>query len=230
MSTPVPEACSALTEIGVDICFLVDNIDFFFAADDDESGDNDKSLSFEEFMTLMLELRGCNTATVKDIVDLRKFITRSNRSVRNELKMGRSTLATQSTDEENLPKVVNIPEVSSPMPLSPPDLREATKVEFNDKPKFELGSVWDGSVFLANLKSELQLLQETLMPELLAIKEEVQESFMRSVSCSDEKICSCKHLKCHDRSLTIPDKQGEPEESSTGDMQNILSFLMDDGI
>merc|ERR1711966_142945 len=66
-----PEACHALHEVGVDTIMLVDNIDFIFGRYDEDESDE---LKFEEFMALLLELRGSNAATVKDIVELQKFI------------------------------------------------------------------------------------------------------------------------------------------------------------
>merc|ERR1712226_1354872 len=39
-----------------------------------EDDEEDVGLDFPHFMEVVLQLRGCNSATVKDIVDLRKFI------------------------------------------------------------------------------------------------------------------------------------------------------------
>merc|ERR550532_246235 len=61
-----PKAARMVQEVGVDVVGLVDFSDFIF-----QGG---KDLSFAEFMELVLELRSTNTATVKDIVDLRKFM------------------------------------------------------------------------------------------------------------------------------------------------------------
>jgi len=63
-----PDAARALDEVGVDPVGVVDYAEFIF---DDSDGDD---LAFSEFMEVVLRLRGSNTATVKDIVDLRKFI------------------------------------------------------------------------------------------------------------------------------------------------------------
>lgn len=69
-----PEALNALTEVDVDPIGLIDMIDFIFSNDD---GDGDKELALQDFMDLVLQLRGNNTATVKDMVDLRKFILKA---------------------------------------------------------------------------------------------------------------------------------------------------------
>lgn len=59
------EAALIIREIGVDVVGLVDFADFIF--------EEQEELSFGDFMELVLSLRGSNMATVKDIIDLRKF-------------------------------------------------------------------------------------------------------------------------------------------------------------
>mmetsp|Transcript_10803 Transcript_10803/g.24700 ORF Transcript_10803/g.24700 Transcript_10803/m.24700 type:complete len:786 (+) Transcript_10803:49-2406(+) len=68
----VPEAAQALHHVGVDVVGLVDSADAIF----DEDG-QEKNLTFEQFMEAILQLRGSNNATVKDIVDLRKLVRTS---------------------------------------------------------------------------------------------------------------------------------------------------------
>merc|ERR1719282_1551461 len=60
------DVARALQNINVDVVGLVDFMDYIFAEKSD--------LSFPLFMETVLQLRGNNTATVKDIVDLRKFM------------------------------------------------------------------------------------------------------------------------------------------------------------
>jgi hypothetical protein len=60
-------AAKAIQEVGVDVVGLMDCTDFIFK--------DGKALSFPEFMDMILQLRGTNTATVKDIVDLRRYVT-----------------------------------------------------------------------------------------------------------------------------------------------------------
>jgi len=55
-----------LGEVDVDVVALVDLSDFIF--------EDNRELSFVDFMDLILQLRGSNTATVKDVVDLRKIL------------------------------------------------------------------------------------------------------------------------------------------------------------
>mmetsp|Transcript_51964 Transcript_51964/g.97502 ORF Transcript_51964/g.97502 Transcript_51964/m.97502 type:complete len:101 (-) Transcript_51964:170-472(-) len=52
----------------MDVVVLVDLIDHIFT-------DENSELTFADLMELVLQLRGTNTATVRDVVDLRKFLT-----------------------------------------------------------------------------------------------------------------------------------------------------------
>lgn len=62
-----PKAALSLQDVGVDVLALVDLGEFLFQ-DEDE-------MPVTEFMDIVLQLRGSNGATVRDIVDLRKFMT-----------------------------------------------------------------------------------------------------------------------------------------------------------
>jgi len=85
-----PDACRALEEVGVDVLNLVDNIDFIFVEEEGPDGTvEEKALSFGDFMDLVLTLRGSNTATVKDIVDLRKYVKECTQSLKEEVKRSR---------------------------------------------------------------------------------------------------------------------------------------------
>jgi hypothetical protein len=61
-----PDAIKVIHQVGVDVIGLVDQTDFIF--------ENDQDLTFAEFFDLILKLRGTNTTTVKDMVDLRKLL------------------------------------------------------------------------------------------------------------------------------------------------------------
>jgi len=71
---------ATLQEVGVDVVGLVDFADFIFqdeVAQDDGYSDVYKTLTFPDFMEVILQFRGTNQATVRDIVDLRRhFMTR----------------------------------------------------------------------------------------------------------------------------------------------------------
>eukprot|EP00929_Paragymnodinium_shiwhaense_P086008 TRINITY_DN4648_c0_g1_i1.p1 TRINITY_DN4648_c0_g1~~TRINITY_DN4648_c0_g1_i1.p1 ORF type:complete len:953 (-),score=209.70 TRINITY_DN4648_c0_g1_i1:346-3105(-) len=100
-----PEACKALQEVDVDVVGLVDLGDFFFAQKEEEEDEDDSeaeandstTLSFAEFMDLVLQLRGCNTATVKDLVNIRKFVHKDNEVTRNHLAYLEERLTNQAT-------------------------------------------------------------------------------------------------------------------------------------
>jgi len=64
-----PKALLALKEVDVDPLSLIDFTDYIF----EDDGEPVK-LSFGEFMEMVLQLRGTNTTTVKDMVELRRFI------------------------------------------------------------------------------------------------------------------------------------------------------------
>jgi len=61
-----PAAYKALASVGVDVVGLLDFSDFIFQGD--------TALTFSDFVEIVLQLRGSNSATVKDLVDLRLFL------------------------------------------------------------------------------------------------------------------------------------------------------------
>lgn len=63
----IPEVATFLQSVGVDVVGLVEFIELIFA-DEDE-------LLFCQVLELILELRGSNKATVKDVVNLRKYMS-----------------------------------------------------------------------------------------------------------------------------------------------------------
>eukprot|EP00928_Gymnodinium_smaydae_P042647 TRINITY_DN28687_c0_g5_i2.p1 TRINITY_DN28687_c0_g5~~TRINITY_DN28687_c0_g5_i2.p1 ORF type:complete len:657 (-),score=133.08 TRINITY_DN28687_c0_g5_i2:90-2060(-) len=69
-----------LDEVGVDTVGLVDFVDFLFEPEEDVDEDGDtikveRMLTFGEFVEFVMQLRGSNTCSVKDVVDLRKFVS-----------------------------------------------------------------------------------------------------------------------------------------------------------
>jgi hypothetical protein len=72
-----PDAARVIQEVGVDVVGLVDFADFIFK--------DGLEMSFPDFMTVVLQLRGSNTATVKDVVDMRKYIDSSFEEVRDKI-------------------------------------------------------------------------------------------------------------------------------------------------
>jgi len=70
------EAASIIQDMGVDVVGLVDFADIIF--------EDDIELTFGDFMELVMQLRGSNTCTVKDIVDLRKFVVTEFNALQNK--------------------------------------------------------------------------------------------------------------------------------------------------
>merc|ERR1719217_1565562 len=58
------DAARILSGVGVDVFALVELVDYIFEAQE--------QLTFGDFMEVVLSLRGSNSATVKDIVDIRR--------------------------------------------------------------------------------------------------------------------------------------------------------------
>jgi len=76
-----PEAAKVLNDVGVDPVGLVDSLDFIFQ-DVDE-------LDFPSFMEVILQLRGTNSATVRDMVDMRKWVAEEFRRLESGLGFSR---------------------------------------------------------------------------------------------------------------------------------------------
>merc|ERR1712151_875850 len=72
-----PGVAQALQSVSVDVVGLVDFIDWIFKGN--------MPLSVEKFMDIVLQLRGTNRATVRDIVDLRKLIVQECSNMRLEI-------------------------------------------------------------------------------------------------------------------------------------------------
>eukprot|EP00747_Dinoflagellata_sp_TGD_P133991 gnl/TRDRNA2_/TRDRNA2_175269_c1_seq2.p1 gnl/TRDRNA2_/TRDRNA2_175269_c1~~gnl/TRDRNA2_/TRDRNA2_175269_c1_seq2.p1 ORF type:complete len:224 (+),score=59.98 gnl/TRDRNA2_/TRDRNA2_175269_c1_seq2:100-672(+) len=104
----VTDAARALQYVGVDAVELVDYADFIFSAngptlhatsqpharEGDLNGarklglgldEDERLLTFEQLMGVILQFRGASSATVKDIVDLRKYLRNEMVQQHNEL-------------------------------------------------------------------------------------------------------------------------------------------------
>jgi len=104
-----PLAARTFLDVGVDPVNLVDAADFIFHGEElDENGDPlDKELSFGDLMEVTLAFRGSNTSTVKDIVDLRKFVQKEVKSVRE--MMANSTRRESSSGGANPTRQSGVP-------------------------------------------------------------------------------------------------------------------------
>jgi len=71
------DALQSLDDVGVDVVALVEFADFIFR--------DKKELPLSEFIATVLQFRGSNNATVKDIVDMRKFVSRELHSLQTTI-------------------------------------------------------------------------------------------------------------------------------------------------
>jgi len=83
-----PDAHTALTSVGVDVIGLLDFADFIFSGE---------SLTFSDFVEVVLRLRGTNKATVKDVVDLRLFLTAEIQQIKIALADSRMDACRQTS-------------------------------------------------------------------------------------------------------------------------------------
>lgn len=96
------DAIRALNAVGVDPENLVDLADVIFDSQDCE----DKTLSFGDFMEIVLQFRGTNSATVKDIVNLQKNFRKMNDEASSRFE---EKLRLLSQDIHAIAKALNIP-------------------------------------------------------------------------------------------------------------------------
>lgn len=90
-----------LEDIGIDVMGLAETADYFFEEHFPcGASDMSRRLEFEDFMQLLLQLRGSNKATVKDIVDLRAHI---HKILRNMDKVSAKIDTLQRAQEELRP-------------------------------------------------------------------------------------------------------------------------------
>lgn len=81
------DAVRALKALGVDVLTLIEFADIIFENIEGGADDGQAELSFSDFMEVILQFRGTNTATVKDMVDLRKwFVLQYRQMLRSDLE------------------------------------------------------------------------------------------------------------------------------------------------
>merc|ERR1719229_38380 len=98
----IPEAVRALDDLGVDVPNLVSLADHLFDVDEDEDTtekkesvqvgpdgepieDEGKSMTFADFLEMVIRLRSENTPSVADIVELRKLISKGQKQLTKRL-------------------------------------------------------------------------------------------------------------------------------------------------
>merc|ERR1719203_1008327 len=72
-----PDSARAIHDLGVDVVGLLESEDFIFCDDSVAVGYIADTITFGAFMEAVLQLRGSNQATVKDIIDLRRYMLSS---------------------------------------------------------------------------------------------------------------------------------------------------------
>merc|ERR1711920_113320 len=93
-----PMAVRALEDVEVDVEALVDFADLIFQSDGMGGQEFDKELTFEEFMHMILHLRGNSSATVQDIVDLKQFVFEQSSGIYGRLAMLESHIQEAKND------------------------------------------------------------------------------------------------------------------------------------
>jgi hypothetical protein len=81
-----PKAVKILHDTGVDVVGLVDLADEIFQPEDNEDDTDEKKLNFEELMEHILEQRGGNNSTVKDVQRLRKHVNSRFNALEKKLR------------------------------------------------------------------------------------------------------------------------------------------------
>merc|ERR1719454_1782787 len=69
----MPAAASAISDVGVDPVGLIDFADFIFH--------EQEYLTFGDFIDIILQFRGSNSCTVKDMVEVRRYLMSELRSI-----------------------------------------------------------------------------------------------------------------------------------------------------
>jgi len=114
-----PEGLRALETVGVDPVGLIDYADTIFAQDD---GDVGETVLFSHFMSEILQLRGSNTATVKDLISMRKFVEKGNKELRSQLhEMNQGLLQLSEVVKEMKSPTEGKVLLSGPEGMGPPE-------------------------------------------------------------------------------------------------------------
>lgn len=92
------DAARIIQEMGVDVVGLVDFAEIIFG----DGTDEESELSFADFIELVLQLRGSNVCTVKDVVDLRKFVVGEMNVVEEKISNMITDLAESLTNGDPL--------------------------------------------------------------------------------------------------------------------------------
>eukprot|EP00928_Gymnodinium_smaydae_P011598 TRINITY_DN14262_c0_g4_i1.p1 TRINITY_DN14262_c0_g4~~TRINITY_DN14262_c0_g4_i1.p1 ORF type:complete len:813 (-),score=191.96 TRINITY_DN14262_c0_g4_i1:85-2490(-) len=103
------DAMTVLGEVGVQPSALVDFATYIF----DDGDSNEITLSFEDFMELVLQLRDCKVATVKDMVNLQKIVRDEMKKLEDRYKGLRKRRSSHTLESFNFLPAKNDEEVPS---------------------------------------------------------------------------------------------------------------------
>jgi len=120
------DAVRCLCDVGVDVFALIDLADYIF--EDDVAGSSEEiELDFGHFMEVILELRGCNSATVKDIVDLRKFMRLSLQENFKQTNLILQKLEAGAKKSEDIfTRITSVPSAAAEAPRSLKEIMAAS--------------------------------------------------------------------------------------------------------
>ncbi|CAJ1355534.1 unnamed protein product [Effrenium voratum] len=133
-----PEMHFVLTRFGVNVTDLINLRDVLFeekSENDDEEEEEDldtnsplpsarrlRKLSFQEFLEVVLRLRGGNSATVTDIVDLREYVRQ--RFDRMDVRFHHAALSGSPVPLSRLRTMKSMPTRRHPLPHAPAQVEE----------------------------------------------------------------------------------------------------------
>eukprot|EP00928_Gymnodinium_smaydae_P024559 TRINITY_DN19838_c1_g1_i3.p1 TRINITY_DN19838_c1_g1~~TRINITY_DN19838_c1_g1_i3.p1 ORF type:complete len:744 (-),score=74.80 TRINITY_DN19838_c1_g1_i3:95-2326(-) len=110
-----PTAIAALQAVDVDVVGLVELADVIFASEPGDE-DDEKVISFEEFVELALQMRNTNHATVKDILYMQKLMKMNHYQVAAAFELNDARLARIEESLSALTKAVVREEEPTPFP------------------------------------------------------------------------------------------------------------------
>eukprot|EP00929_Paragymnodinium_shiwhaense_P110759 TRINITY_DN7799_c0_g8_i1.p1 TRINITY_DN7799_c0_g8~~TRINITY_DN7799_c0_g8_i1.p1 ORF type:complete len:795 (-),score=181.08 TRINITY_DN7799_c0_g8_i1:103-2487(-) len=140
-----PEAIRLLKSVDVDVYGLIDLSDFIFSQDSFPFED-EKQLSFGEFMDTVLSLRGGESALVKDIVDARKFLKNACQTVEDRIILSNKKLLQelQLINEVESDRLAHERQLSGATDGGPEDVPEDPQQQLPQEPEPQWSSECSG--------------------------------------------------------------------------------------
>eukprot|EP00928_Gymnodinium_smaydae_P024560 TRINITY_DN19838_c1_g2_i1.p1 TRINITY_DN19838_c1_g2~~TRINITY_DN19838_c1_g2_i1.p1 ORF type:complete len:842 (-),score=100.48 TRINITY_DN19838_c1_g2_i1:95-2563(-) len=126
-----PAAIAALQAVDVDVVGLVEMADVIFASEPGDE-DDEKLISFEEFVELALQMRNTNQATVKDILYMQKMMKMNHYQVAAAFELNDARLARIEEGLSLLTKAVVREDEPTPFPWRMQKKRTCSKLSSSD--------------------------------------------------------------------------------------------------